>query len=330
MSNIGVVIVTWNSVETIERCLASCGGLPVIVVDNASQDGTAQRVRRHPNVYLIANTENRGFAAAANQGIAASAADYILLLNPDVELCGPVQALVAACDEPGVAIAAGQLAGRNGVAQLGFSVRRLPTPAALALEVLALNRLFPQNRVNRRYRCLDLDLTQPQDVEQPAGAFLMFRRELWRKIGGFDEQFHPIWFEDVDFCKRALESANAAAPTRIRYIPAVRALHDGAASVDRLDWASRERCWYASLLKYASKHFCMREFRGVCAAVVLGSALRALPCVVQKRSLKPLLVHAGVSRLALRCLVAGRIQGLAREQALEQGSRVRTITSGTE
>ena len=107
MSTIGAVIVTWNSGETIGPCIESCSGLEVTVIDNASSDDTAQRVRRHPEVYFISNVENRGFAAAVNQGIARTASDYILLLNPDVELLTPVTALAEACSSGDVVIAAG-------------------------------------------------------------------------------------------------------------------------------------------------------------------------------------------------------------------------------
>src|SRR5258707_4252647 len=202
MSSIGVVIVTWNSGATIDRCLESCAGLSVTVVDNASSDDTVERVRRHADVYLIVNSENVGFAAAANQGIARTPDETVLLLNPDVELLNSVEPLAEACGESDVVIAAGRLVDSKGATQTGFTVRRLPTPLTLAFEAIGLNRLVPTNRVNRRYRCLDLNPVAPADVEQPAGALLLFRRELWREIGGFDEQFSPLWFEDVDFCKR--------------------------------------------------------------------------------------------------------------------------------
>jgi N-acetylglucosaminyl-diphospho-decaprenol L-rhamnosyltransferase len=325
---IGVVVVTWNSAASIETCLSSCGDLPAIVVDNASDDDTVRRVRTRPGVCLITNPQNVGFAAAANQGIAACAADYVLLLNPDARLTGSVQPLAAACDDPSVAIAAGQLQNPEGAAQCGFAIRRLPTPGSLACEVLGVNRLFPRNPINRRYRCLDVDFSVRCDVEQPAGAFLMFRRELWQRLDGFDEQFRPVWFEDVDFCKRALALPCGDRQMRIRYLPEVTARHQGGASIARLEWSRRELFWYGSLLKYAAKHFSVREFRGVCAAVVLGSALRAFAGVIQKRSLKPVSVYARIAWLAGRYMVMGRIRGLAQAQACQR-SGVRTVTSRT-
>src|SRR5579872_14925 len=326
MRNLCAVIVTWNSADSIDRCLASCGDVPVVVVDNASTDSTTQVVRRHPSVYLIANSENRGFAAAVNQGVAASAADYVLLLNPDAELTSPIEALAAACDEPGVAIACGQLTNSDGCPQMGFTIRRLPTPAALGLEVLGLNRLVPGNPINKRYHYLDMNLTQATDVEQPAGAFLMFRRQLWRELGGFDEQFHPVWFEDVDFCKRALSLSQNA---RIRYLPSVSARHQGGKSISHLDWESRQRFWYGSLLRYASKHFRTREFRGVCAAVLLAAAGRALTGMFQRRSVKPFKVFGGLCSLTVKCLVAGHVPTPAEASSYQQASKVGTVSGST-
>jgi len=86
MNRTGVVIVTYNSGDVIERCLDSCGHLQAVVVDNASKDKTVELVRRRSGVKLIANSSNRGFAGAANQGVEALDTEMILLLNPDVEL----------------------------------------------------------------------------------------------------------------------------------------------------------------------------------------------------------------------------------------------------
>ena len=138
---------------------------------------------------LIANPENRGFAAAVNQGFAELKNPYVLLLNPDAVIQTSLEPLREACDLPGSAGAGGQLVDGNGQPQVGFMVRRLPTPAALILEALLLNRFWPGNPVNRRYRCLDWDSSSRSRVEQPAGAFFMVRRAVWQELGGLDERF---------------------------------------------------------------------------------------------------------------------------------------------
>jgi GT2 family glycosyltransferase len=299
---VAVVVVTYNSGAVIGECLDSCSQMKTVVVDNASSDDTLQQVGLRPGVEVIANAENRGFAAAVNQGVQRADAEFVLLLNPDVKLRSDLQPLLAACGQEGTGLATGQLLDEEGNPQTGFSVRRLPTPAALAFEVLGLNRLFPWNPVNRKYRCLDLDPSKAADVEQPAGAFLLFRKALWEQLKGFDESFHPLWFEDVDFCKRSLDSG-----WKIRYVPEVQAIHRGGHSIAQLSWSHRERYWYVSLLKYASKHFRSSEFRGMSVAVVLGSLFRTIFAVVQKRSFEPCAVYSGVVSLGVVCAFYGKV-----------------------
>jgi N-acetylglucosaminyl-diphospho-decaprenol L-rhamnosyltransferase len=303
MSRTGVVVVTYNSAEVIGACLDSCASLPAVVVDNASQDDTIDQVRRHPEVQLIPNAVNLGFAAAVNQGVAALATEFVLVLNPDVCLKTPVDALSEACAQPGAGVATGRLFDPSGSPQSGFNFRRFPTPASLSFEVLGLNRIFPWNPINRRYRCLGVDLSMAAEVEQPPGAFLMFRRQVWEQLGGFDTQFHPLWFEDVDFCKRASELG-----IKIMFVPSVAAMHRGGHTVAQLNWASRELYWYVSLLRYASKHFRPYALRVLSAAVMLGSVLRAVAGTTQMRSFKPISVYAKVIRLAVPCMISGRMQ----------------------
>lgn len=294
-----IVIVSYNSADCIGSCLrAALAHCPhVLVVDNASQDSTCEIVRGFPSVRLLANASNRGFAGAVNQAFAALDSNLILLLNPDVELLGGLDHLVEACSEPGVAAAAGKLVDETGRPQPRYGVRRFPTPAALAFEVLGLNRLFPGNPVNRNYRCTDFDPDQPADVEQPAGAFLMLRRDVFELLGGMDETFSPVFFEEVDFLRRAAEGG-----FRIRYVPGAVARHGGGHSVRKLSRQSLELYWYGSLLRYGSKHYRRAVRTGLCLAVVLGSVARMASGLARERSLDPCLVYGRVIRLAGRSL----------------------------
>jgi N-acetylglucosaminyl-diphospho-decaprenol L-rhamnosyltransferase len=266
-----------------------------VVVDNASRDRTVDRVRAHSEVRFIANPDNRGFSAAVNQGIRATDAEFILLLNPDAQLLTSVDALVSASAQYG--LAAGRLVDSNGRAQAGFTLRRFPTPAALIFELFGINRLWPSNPVNRHYRCLDRDLAQPGSVEQPAGAFLMTRRDVWDRLGGFDEGFHPIWFEDVDYCRRAVDAGY-----RIEYVPGVIARHKGAHSIARIRPGCRAVYWCASLLRYAAKHFRILGYVGVCAAVVFSSVPRMFAAIIRERSLTPVTVYSTIVLIAGRAL----------------------------
>jgi GT2 family glycosyltransferase len=168
------------------------------------------------------------------------------------------------------------------------------------LEVLLLNRIWPGNPVNRRYRGWDWDPAARTEIEQPCGAFLMVRRAVWEESGGFDEGFYPLWFEDVDFCHRIRHRGY-----RIYYVPEAVANHTGGHSIVPLPVELRRFYWYGSLLRYSAKHFSPAGFRAVCAAVVAGSLLRVIGEVALQGSLKPLAACGKVVRLAGRCLVFG-------------------------
>jgi N-acetylglucosaminyl-diphospho-decaprenol L-rhamnosyltransferase len=301
MSDIGIIIVTYNSAAEIGACLdaALASGAEIVVVDNASQDGTIAEVARR-GVRLIANAENRGFAGAVNQGFRVLSSTYVLLLNPDAVIQTSLEPMRQACDLRGSAGAGGQLVDPNGQPQVGFMVRGLPTPAVLVLEALVLNRIWPGNPVNRRYRCLDWDCSARSTVEQPAGAFFMVRRAVWQELGGLDESFFPLWFEDVDFCRRIRDRGLS-----LYYIPEAVAKHTGGHSVPNLPLEMRLIYWYRSLLRYSAKHFRPMQFRAVCLAVVTGSFLRGIAESALDRSFKPMAAYGKVANLAARCLFCG-------------------------
>jgi N-acetylglucosaminyl-diphospho-decaprenol L-rhamnosyltransferase len=301
-SEIGIVIVTYFSEAEIGACLdaALASGAEVVVVDNASGDGTVREVVRHAGARLIANHSNRGFAAAVNQGIQALSTPYVLLLNPDAILVEGLEALREACDLPGAGGAGGKLIGSDGQMQIGFMARALPTPAALALEALLLNRIWRGNPVNRRYRGFALDYSKICAVEQPAGAFFMLRRSVWKKLGGFDEGFRPLWFEDVDFCRRAADAGYT-----LYFVPSAVARHQGGYSISKISVEKRRIYWYANLIRYAGKHFRPVASRAVCLAIVTGSFVRGSMEVVLNRSLGPSAVYWKIARLASRCAVFG-------------------------
>jgi len=277
MLRCSVIVVTYNSAEAIGPCLEALAGedCEIVVVDNASRDATVQRVEGFVawhELRLIANDHNRGFAGAANQGAREASGDILLLLNPDaIAEPGAVKALVQCMASSGAAAAGGALLESNGKPAKGFAFRRLPTLASLLCETLLVNQLWPRNPVNRRYRCLDADYSQPQDVEQPAGACLALTRKVWNVLGGFDEQFFPVWFEDVDLCNRLLESGS-----RIVYCPNARFWHSGAHSVSHLSFRDKQVFWYSNMLRYAKKHFSSAKAESLRGGIVIGMLLRSL------------------------------------------------------
>ena len=301
MSDIGIIIVTYNSAEEIGPCLdaAIATGAEIVVVDNASHDDTVAEIRRR-NVRLIANSENRGFAGAVNQGFVVLNTTYVLLLNPDSVVIRGLEALRDACDLPGSAGAGGRLMGADGQPQAGFMARQLPTPATLILEALLLNRIWPSNPVNRRYRLFGAEYSKRFAVEQPAGAFLMVRRNVWQELGGFDEGFFPVWFEDVDFCRRIQQRGFT-----LYYVPEAVAKHTGGHSIPHLGVEMRRVYWYRSLLRYSAKHFRPGAFRAVCVAVCLGSIIRGIAGAAMHRSFGPISTYGMVLRQAWKVMVFG-------------------------
>jgi N-acetylglucosaminyl-diphospho-decaprenol L-rhamnosyltransferase len=301
MARVSIVVVTHQSEEFIGACLDSISAfddVEVVVVDNASTDSTCQRVDSTcgkvsaRGVRLIANPHNAGFAAAVNEGVEATSAPLILLLNPDARLETGLDSLMECFDEARTGGAGGLLTGPNGLPQTGFMARSLPTPTALIFEVLGINRIWPGNPVNWHYRCLGYDPMVSAFIDQPAGAFFMFRRTAWQQLGGFDEQFWPIWFEDVDFCAR-LRSAGFS----VRYQPAARAFHQGGHSLGIIPLEIKEKYWYGSLLKYAAKHYQPIAFAMVCLSVAVGAVGRGI-WSFPRRGLRVFKVYGSVVRLS--------------------------------
>lgn len=207
-------------------------------------------------------------------------------------------------------LSAGQLTDAASRAQAGFTIRRLPTAAALSFELLGINRLWRNNPVNRRYRYLDRDLNQPGPVEQPAGAFLMIRRDVRENLGGFDESFYPIWFEDVDFCRRALDKGY-----KIQYVPEVKAVHQGAHSISQIPAGCRTRYWYGSLLRYAVKYLPLSAYRAVWLAALVGAIPRMVVGMIQEHSLQPATAVLEIFRFLGRRKVSPARQARARQDS---------------
>ena len=299
MLPVAAIIVTYNSREEIGDCLRSLSEVQeIVVIDNASADGTQEVLRKADGIAVVENVQNRGFAAAVNQGVRASTAPYILLLNPDVTLLDGLGPLLSSADRHGAA--AGQLVGVDGLPQAGFTIRRFPTGLSLAFMALGVNRLWRSNGVDRQYRCLDHDLQAGCVVDQPAGAFLLVRRDVFESVGGLDESFWPVWFEDVDFCQRLYAAGHS-----IWYEPAVRARHTGGHSVSRLRVRERALYWNASLLRYAGKYFPRLVFTAIAAAVGAGALLRMMAGITLGREVSA--AYARVLRLAVKSVLLGRV-----------------------
>ena len=264
---LSIVVVSWRSREYLPRCLGSlrahAPGAEVIVVENGSGDGTPEVLgRSYPEVRALCLPRNLGFAAGCNRGIQASQGDAVLLLNPDAEAtAGSVDALIGALlASPRTAVVGGLLVGRDGLPQRRYAPARFPTLADLMRFVMLPG--------NRRGTATPPGAV-PSQVEQVAGACLLVRRAVADQVGGFDEGFAPVWFEDVDFCLRVHQAGHD-----ILHHPGATFVHQGGGSVRKMDACSYYNAWYQNLHRYGAKHHGAGAARLLRALTLPGAAVR--------------------------------------------------------
>ena len=207
-NGISIVIVSYNTGDFLRRCLGLLNEDPsplvrdIIVVDNASTDGSVEMVESEfPQVKLVKNRSNSGYAAAVNQGIRGAATPYLLILNPDVETgAASIKALWDFMEAtPDAGIVGGRLLNPDGTLQM--SCRTFYTVPVVLLRRTLLGRLFPDSGLIRSHLMLDWDHDSDRQVDWVTGACMMVRREAYESVGGMDERFF-LYLEDVDWCFR--------------------------------------------------------------------------------------------------------------------------------
>ncbi len=252
--DISIIIVSWNVRALLEKTLASIYQetknitFEVFVVDNSSQDRSAAMVKeKFPQVHLITNKENLGFAKANNQALKYAQGHYYVLLNPDTEIRDEaLQKMVAWLDaHKKVGIAGPQLINPDGSIQ--SSTRGFPIFSSLAITLLKLHHFFQPKSI-RKYYQVDFDHKSERSVDQVMGAALFIRKEAVEKIGLLDEKFW-IWFEEADWCKRAKNAG-----WHITFTPLAHIMHVKGESFQQKLSTQKQRWFTASMLHYASKH----------------------------------------------------------------------------
>lgn len=254
---LSILIVNWNTRDLLRACLLSlrhhCAQVEheVIVVDNASHDGSAQMVEAEfPEVVLLAEATNLGYAAGNNRAYEKSRGEWIWLLNPDTEVFEySAQELIHFLQQHPQcgAVASALIDAQDGKPQ--SSCRTFPSPAALWCEALGLARRFPRSRRFGFYRMGWWNYQSVREVEQPMASSLMLRRQAIETSGGlFDEQF-PIFFNDVDLCWR-LKQNN----WQIWYWPQAQVRHHGGASTRQVRPEMIAES-HRSLLAFYQKHY---------------------------------------------------------------------------
>lgn len=258
---LSIVIVNWNTTRLLEDCLRSIRQFPplveheVIVVDNNSDD-FRQGAFEHqfPDVKLIANLHNAGYAAGNNRAIQASTGDFVLLLNPDTRVTeGALESLVKFMElHPKAAAAGARLIRPDGT--VDRSVRGFPYPGPIAWEFLGLAHLFPNSHTFGAYRMTWFDYKHAAEVDQPMGSCLAISRQAIEDIGLMDERF-PIFFNDVDWLFRAKQNGY-----KVMFTPDATVIHVGAGSTSQVERRRMVRESHTSLMKFYKKHFRGRVF----------------------------------------------------------------------
>lgn len=248
--DVSLVVVTYNARGHLERCLESVADGPheVIVVDNASTDGTPAFVReRFPSVRLIELPENIGFGAANNVGMEAATGRWLLLLNSDAwPQADGIESLRAFGEaNPRVGVAGPRLVGEDGRVQK--SVRGFPTIWRLATEYFFLRKLAPRSRLLNSFYGGGFDYRSRREAEFLMGAVLLLRREAVEEVGSFDPAFF-MFSEEVDLCYRM-----RAAGWAVEFTPDAEFLHLGGAST-RPAWDRMFREQVRGHLRFLAKH----------------------------------------------------------------------------
>ena len=265
-------MVSLNAWEVLKPCLDSLGrGAPgmeyeIIVVDNASSDGTPERLQADfPYVRLIRNDRNVGFTRANNQAIAASSGDYILWLNTDTILQRNTTSVLMEFLEthPRAGIVGPKVLNSDGTFQ--FQCRRgLPTPLASMFYMLGLDRILPRHRLAGQYLMTHLPVDHANQVDSVSGCCLLARREVLSDIGPLDEDFFGFG-EDIDWCIRAKNAG-----WEVWYYPGSEIVHlKGQGGVHSRPyhkvWGIHQAMWI-----FYKKHLRVRYPWPVTAAVWLG------------------------------------------------------------
>ena len=250
-----VAIVSYNVAPLLGSCLRSVdsslrelGGGTVVVVDNASTDGSAAMVRREfPAVELIANETNVGFGAACNQALARAAGDAVLYLNPDAELRpGALKEMQRRLERtPAAALVGPRVTYPDGWPQP--TRRRFPTLPVLFLEGTPLEWRGPRwPALGHYYR----DGAPPAATREDwvSGACLLGRTAALREVGGFDPAFF-MYFEEVDLARRL-----AARGWEVWYVHGAQLLHHHSRSADQ-DLAAKDQRYFTSKYRYAERYF---------------------------------------------------------------------------
>ena len=263
MADVAVVVVTYDALPWLERCLASVRGHPTVVVDHGSRDGTLEVARRFADVRVV-EQGNKGVGAGWNRGIAETEEPWVLLLNADAWALGDAVARLVAFGEvhPEAALVGPRLLNPDGTLQR--SARGFPTPWRLATEYFFLRKLAPGSSALNAFYAANWDHTEAREVEWLSGAAMLVRRAAVDDVGGLDEGFF-MFNEESDWQYRM-----RAAGWKVWFCPEAEVVHVGGAATKR-EWGRMFAAQVRSHVRFVRKHHGARA-----AALARGLLLAAL------------------------------------------------------
>jgi N-acetylglucosaminyl-diphospho-decaprenol L-rhamnosyltransferase len=268
-SRVSVIVVTYNALPWVERCLESVRGHETIVVDHGSTDGTLELVReRFPEARLV-QQENKGLGAGSNAGMRLATGDYYLLLNSDAWALGDaVDRLTAFADEhPRAAVVGPKLLNPDG--SLQRSVRGFPTLWRLATEYFFLRKLAPRTRALNAFYGARFAHDRVREADFLMGACLLVRREAADTVGLFDEDFF-MFSEETDWCYRFRQAGWS-----VLFTPDAEFTHVGGATTAR-DWGPLYREQLRGHLRFLAKHRGLTEAEQARWLLLVAMLLRSL------------------------------------------------------
>jgi len=253
--DLSIIIVNYNVKEFLQNLIHSIEKAStnitkeIIVIDNASDDGSVEFLKeKFPQVNLIVNQKNLGFGKANNIGLKQATGKYILLINPDTIVAEDTFEKMIQFFETNknVGLAGCKILNPDGTLQLACR-RSFPGPWTSFTKVTGLSSLFPKSKLFARYNLTYLDENQSYEVDAISGSFMMMRREVYRKVGGFDEQFF-MYGEDLDLCYRVQKAG-----FKIYYVHTTQIIHYKGESTKRSS-LDETKVFYNAMHLFVKKH----------------------------------------------------------------------------
>lgn len=282
--DLSIIIVNYNVKEFLQNLIHSIEKAAVnltkeiIIIDNASDDGSVEFIKdKLPQVKLIANKTNLGFGKANNIGLKQATGKYLLLINPDTIVAEDTfEKMISFFEsDKAVGLAGCKILNPDGTFQLACK-RSFPGPWTSFTKVTGLSTLFPRSKIFARYNLTYLDENQTYEVDAISGSFMMMRKEVYEKVGGFDEQFF-MYGEDLDLCYRIQKAGY-----KVFYVHSTQIIHYKGESTKRSSF-DETRVFYNAMHLFVKKHLSSSFLVGLILRIAI--ALRSFIAFIAVRKL---------------------------------------------